>query len=69
MTQQHITLITGASRGIVFSTAEYLAGQGDLVVGLARHVPVKPFPGEFVTVDLSDRYATTETLAKYSFDL
>ena len=45
MTQQHITLITGASRGIGFSTAEYLAGQEDLVVGLARHVPVKPFPG------------------------
>ncbi|NEP71414.1 hypothetical protein, partial [Okeania sp. SIO2G5] len=43
MTQQHITLITGASRGIGLST-----------------------------VDLSDRHATTETLAnltkQYSFD-
>lgn len=72
MTQQHITLITGASRGIGFSTAEYLANKGHLVIGLARHVPERPFPGEFVTVDLSDRHATTETLAnlkgQYAFD-
>ncbi|GGA39198.1 SDR family oxidoreductase [Okeania sp. KiyG1] len=72
MTQQHITLITGASRGIGFSTAEYLARKGHLVIGLARHVPEKTFPGEFFTVDLSDRDATTEILAnltkQYSFD-
>ncbi|NEP81079.1 MAG: SDR family oxidoreductase [Okeania sp. SIO3B3] len=72
MTQQHITLITGASRGIGFSTAEYLAKKGHLVIGLARHTPEKPFPGEFFTVDLSDRDATTETLAnltkQYAFD-
>ncbi|MGD1803857.1 SDR family oxidoreductase [Dapis sp. BLCC M126] len=72
MTQKHITLITGASRGIGFSTAEYLAKQGHLVIGLARHIPEKPFPGQFVTVDLSDRHATTETLAnltnQYAFD-
>ncbi|NEQ72398.1 MAG: SDR family oxidoreductase [Okeania sp. SIO2C9] len=72
MRQQHITLITGASRGIGFSTAEYLAQKGHLVIGLARHTPEKTFPGEFFTVDLSDRDATTETLAnltkQYSFD-
>ncbi|NES03889.1 MAG: SDR family oxidoreductase [Okeania sp. SIO2F4] len=72
MTEQHITLITGASRGIGFSTAEYLAKKGHLVIGLARHVPEKSFPGEFVTVDLSDRHATKETLAnlksQYAFD-
>lgn len=72
MTQRHITLITGASRGIGFSTAEYLAKKGHLVIGLARHAPEKTFPGEFFTVDLSDRDATTETLAKlkeqYAFD-
>ncbi|NER02576.1 MAG: SDR family oxidoreductase [Okeania sp. SIO3C4] len=72
MTQQHITLITGASRGIGLSTAEYLAKKGHLVIGLARHTPEKPFPGEFFTVDLSDRDATTETLdnltKQYSFD-
>ncbi|NES76229.1 MULTISPECIES: SDR family oxidoreductase [unclassified Okeania] len=72
MTQQHITLITGASRGIGFSTAEYLAKKGHLVIGLARHNPEKTFPGEFFTVDLSDRDATTETLAnltkQYAFD-
>ncbi|NES67344.1 MAG: SDR family oxidoreductase [Okeania sp. SIO2D1] len=72
MTQQHITLITGASRGIGFSTAEYLAKKGHLVIGLARHVPEKPFPGEFFTVNLSDRHGTTEILAnltkQFSFD-
>ncbi len=72
MTEQHITLITGASRGIGFSTAEYLAKKGHLVIGLARHAPEKTFPGEFVTVDLSDRHATKEILAnlksQYSFD-
>ncbi len=72
MKQQHITLITGASRGIGFSTAEYLTKKGHLVIGLARHAPEKTFPGEFVTVDLSDRHATTETLAnltnQYAFD-
>ncbi|WP_205127289.1 SDR family NAD(P)-dependent oxidoreductase, partial [Okeania hirsuta] len=70
--EQHITLITGASRGIGLSTAEYLAKKGHLVIGLARHAPEKTFPGEFVTVDLSDRHATGETLAnltkQYAFD-
>lgn len=72
MTQQHVTLITGASRGTGLSTAELLAKNGDLAIGLARHAPEKTFPGEFFKVDLSDRDTTTETLAnltkQYSFD-
>ena len=49
MTEQHITLITGASRGIGLTTAQFLAKKGHLVVGLARNPPVKDFPGQFVS--------------------
>lgn len=72
MTEQHITLITGASRGIGLATAQYLAEKGHLVIGLARNPPETDFPGEFVSVDLADCHATTEILAdmteRYAFD-
>ncbi|WLE98010.1 MAG: SDR family oxidoreductase [Candidatus Electrothrix communis] len=72
MTEQHITLITGASRGIGLTTAQFLAKKGHLVVGLARNPPVKDFPGQFVSVDLADSHAAAATLAdlssQYAFD-
>lgn len=50
-------LITGASRGIGYSTAQRLAGTGHRPVGLARSAP-PDFPGDFYAVDLADRAAT-----------
>ncbi|MBT4901804.1 MAG: SDR family NAD(P)-dependent oxidoreductase, partial [Verrucomicrobia bacterium] len=44
-------LITGASKGIGFSTAKMLADKGHQVVGLARTKP-NNFPGAFYTIDL-----------------
>lgn len=57
-------LITGASRGIGYATAQRLAKAGKTVVGMARNLPSKGFPGTFVTVDLGDRDATDKALAK-----
>jgi NAD(P)-dependent dehydrogenase (short-subunit alcohol dehydrogenase family) len=59
-------LITGASRGIGLATARLLRSRGDRVIGLARHPPELPFPGEFHAVDLADgaaagRFLTTLT--------
>ena len=56
-------LITGASKGIGLATAQLLVEQGHQPVGLARRPP-KQFPGEFWSVDLSDRAATTATLSE-----
>ena len=51
-------LITGASRGIGFATAVFLAERGHQVIGLARHAPAQSFPGTFLEVDLADAAAT-----------
>ncbi|MFW5864384.1 MAG: SDR family oxidoreductase [bacterium] len=59
MTDQKVTLITGASKGIGYSTAQALAKAGHLVLGVARTAP-DDFPGEFVTQDLSDRAGTAK---------
>jgi NAD(P)-dependent dehydrogenase (short-subunit alcohol dehydrogenase family) len=56
-------LITGASRGIGFATAQLLATNGYRVIGLARTPPATPFPGEFHPVDLADSAALTGILA------
>ena len=54
-------LITGASRGIGFATAQQMANNGDVPIGLARTQP-DDFPGEFFPVDLSDRSLTQSVL-------
>lgn len=65
-------LITGASKGIGRALSERLAHAGHRVVGIARHGSDARFPGELVTLDLSDRDATTRTLrelaASHDFD-
>lgn len=53
-----VSVITGASKGIGFASAERLNSMGHQVIGLARSTPDKSFPGEFIEVDLSDRNLT-----------
>lgn len=55
-------LITGASKGIGYATATRMAAQGDIPVGLARTEP-SDFPGEFISVDLADREATSAAIS------
>jgi NAD(P)-dependent dehydrogenase (short-subunit alcohol dehydrogenase family) len=63
-------LVTGASKGIGLALSERLSRAGHHVVGLARDKA--DFPGELITVDLSDRGATSDVLekltARYAFD-
>jgi 3-oxoacyl-[acyl-carrier protein] reductase len=63
-------LVTGASKGIGLALSERLSRAGHHVVGLARDKSA--FPGELVSVDLSDRAATGSVLkelsARYAFD-
>src|SRR3954469_16921014 len=54
-------LITGASKGIGRAVADRVARAGNVAIGLARTAPAD-FPGEFVTVDLSDVAATAAAL-------
>lgn len=68
---QPVTLVTGTSKGIGKATADRLAGDGHLVIGMARTTP-NDAPGPFYAVDLTDRAATAEALdeitAKYEID-
>lgn len=63
MSPQNISVITGATKGIGYATAQRLNNEGHFVIGLARQKPDYNFPGEFISVDLSDPTAT-ETVAK-----
>ncbi len=56
-------LITGASKGIGRALAERLHKAGHAVIGIARH-PDPGFPGDMVSLDLSDRLATDAALAE-----
>lgn len=57
-------VITGASKGIGFATAQMLAGNGHRVVGLARTEPADGSPfHEFHAVDLSHEAARGEAFA------
>jgi 3-oxoacyl-[acyl-carrier protein] reductase len=58
-------LISGASKGIGRSLAERLTAQGHAVIGIAR-TQDDTFPGRLVTVDLSDRAATSAALQEIS---
>ena len=50
---QRRILITGASRGIGWATAQLLAQRGDIPIGIARSAP-DHFPGPFITANLAD---------------
>jgi 3-oxoacyl-[acyl-carrier protein] reductase len=54
-------LITGASKGIGRALSERLTDAGHHVVGLARHAD-PTFPGDLVTVDLTDSASTRRVL-------
>jgi 3-oxoacyl-[acyl-carrier protein] reductase len=62
--RKRITVVTGASRGIGRVTADRLAREGHLVIGLARNAPENTFPGEFHAVDLADRKAVADAMAE-----
>jgi 3-oxoacyl-[acyl-carrier protein] reductase len=61
--QTRTVLVTGASRGIGFATAQLLATNGYRVIGIARTPPATPFPGEFHSADLADKAALDRVLA------
>jgi NAD(P)-dependent dehydrogenase (short-subunit alcohol dehydrogenase family) len=59
-TQKHVSVITGASKGISLATANRLNAMGHQVIGLARRQPEQSFPGEFIEVDLANAEATAK---------
>ena len=65
-TQNYVSVITGASKGIGLATAHRLTAMGHLVIGLARRQPEQPFPGEFIDVDLANAEATDKVAAAIS---
>jgi benzil reductase ((S)-benzoin forming) len=61
MTQQHLTLVTGASRGLGRGIALALVDAGHTVLGLSRQAPEAPF--EQWAVDLAEPGPVAERLA------
>lgn len=55
-------LITGATKGIGRALSEQLCAQGHHVIGLARNVDDRSFPGTLYSVDLGDEQATARVL-------
>lgn len=51
-------VVTGASKGIGWAACQRLAKAGYHVIGIARHQPKKPFPGDFFSCDLSGEEET-----------
>lgn len=58
--QKRIFLITGATKGIGYATAERLNQLGHTIIGVARHQP-HSFPGDFIEADLADQKVTENT--------
>jgi 3-oxoacyl-[acyl-carrier protein] reductase len=56
-------VVTGASKGIGRALSNRLAADGHHIVGIARHAD-PTFPGELITVDLSDAEATQTAVDK-----
>jgi 3-oxoacyl-[acyl-carrier protein] reductase len=56
-------VVTVASKGIGRAAADALAASGWAVIGVARHQP-DGFPGQFITVDLSDFERTAEVASQ-----
>jgi len=65
-------LISGASKGIGLALATRLAESGHRVVGIARNATNVDFPGELVSLDLSDDESSRQVLDglvnRYAFD-
>lgn len=59
-----VTLITGASKGIGFATAQRVVSEGGTVIGIARSAEGINFPGPFFTADLTSESQTAEVLAQ-----
>lgn len=70
---KHLTIVTGASRGMGLAMAEQLLAAGHTVLGMARHLPprlqahAESVGAEFVAwpADLSDGAAVSERLGQW----
>lgn len=61
-------IITGATKGIGFATTKRLIAGGHQVIGIARQIPDKSFPGILYTADLSNETATERVFKQINSD-